>query len=142
MSELLRAVLDKSCIYSNPAFYTAEIAYVAASDAPQTTYVEIKADKYFLITSISFTNFSTAGGGTSAPAFGKYQIRRSRSSQSLFPFPLNPSYFGSASDREVFTLPHYILCDPTDLLEITFQPDLIAANRIFSLTFNGIEYGK
>lgn len=146
MSELLRAVLDQSCTFSAPAFYTVEHKFPSGTlrNIPQTQYLETKVDRIFLVTSLSFAQFGISNGVTViAPSAAYYKITMLRSSRVLFDKPILNNLLGG-DERLVFTLPEYIMFESNDTIAVEVVPvaDAGIEGKNFVLTFNGIEYGK
>lgn len=139
--EILRAVLDKSCLFSAPNWYTIGIDLTA----PQTTgvaYLETKVDRLFLVTAITAFSVPTSNGGTAALQSFGFQVTLPRSSRVLFNRdPLMVPLMGNVQNFR-FTLPEYVLLESNDLVQFNVSNIVAGQARKYVLTMHGIEYGK
>lgn len=170
MGELLRAILDRDCTYSGPAFYTARNGpFTLAGGAGSATFqdklsvIQCKPNTWFLCTgwaqSVTKEEANTGGtvpfwstGSTSANAYknqkGAFSIKRMRtgevystSQQNELPQQLTQNFLLN----NFVTLPEYLLFEPNELIGVlqTVPTSNTGANSIvfnFFVTLAGIEY--
>jgi len=141
MGEILRAVLDQSCKFSNPAFYNMECGpYTGAGQVDtKVTYLECKTDRYFLVTGLAQSRFSQVTGMFDNGR-GEYQIKILRTGRILYQDPLKKLLVGQDMSQ-MLTLPEYVLLHPNETIELTISALTRAVNPMtYMLTLAGIEY--
>lgn len=152
MGEILRAILDATCVDSNPAFYAADIVTVTTNTGArqyqqQQAVIQCKADTWFLMQGWSMdVAFVQAGGNygwiakTSPNAFTVQDMKTSKVYSSAGPIPYSDQNYNL---NNFVTLPEYILWQPSDLIGIietvfTGQTAVFTFNSF--VTLSGIEY--
>lgn len=146
MSELLRAVLDESCSFSQPCFYTIDFTVVPNFSVDQATVVT-NQDRYFLMTAVTLTwvapTPTTSARWASATLF---DALTSESIVSTQPATLTPQDQTSYTLlnwnlNNQYTLPEYKLWRPGSRIggRVTTGNNI---PRDYTFVLSGIEYGE
>lgn len=147
--ELLRAVLEASSVYSNPAFYCIPLDAGAVTGATLRGLLQLHKDRWFMITNVipTSTEFDVADPN----ATGFERVSRQEFIRIYDPadngdfqrvaFQLQMSEIGDTSFNYQFTLPEYIIWGPASLIGVEWQGVGSATANIKFLTLAGIEYG-
>lgn len=150
--EILRAVLDKSCAFSNPVFYSADLTSPATSNPNGANFgaaFECKQDRYFLMTGFC-VGVILAATGYQEQTGAQVSMRIAKSSRAIYGqgnFERKGEHIptllvGQDFNRQM-TLPDYILYEPNDtiLLDL-FLPAGVAGPLTYPVTMYGIEYAR
>lgn len=156
MGELLRAVLDATCVRAAPAFYSASIASDAGGGGPgnvllarRSTVLQCKADTWFLMMGYSIAAaYGTIPGPQWDDAAGAdlvslaFQIQDLANSAALSVSPV-ARFNAGGQLNDATTLAEYYLWPPSSLIGVTMdvptQVQLATPVRTF-VTLQGIEY--
>lgn len=166
MGEILRAVLDESCTYSQPAFYTMTLPLSAnnsGSHVTLNTVLQLKQDRYFSQTGAFLVTQFASGGIPAEPGYagGSYtgnefvDMYDAQSGHHYFSGPLAfinkglvnfmPAAILNDNVSNMLTFPEYILWEPAQTVGVNVRgygiaPSLGQMQYTFMLV--GIEYAK
>ncbi len=140
MGEILRAVMDKSCLFSNPAFYTIESppAVGAGAIVNLVSYLETKVDRWFLCTGLGQQRFNAALGAFDN-GDAKIQLRTLKGGRVIYNNPI-PQLLAGQDFTQTLTFPEYILIGPNETIQMNTEVASSANNWIYSVCLFGIEY--
>ena len=153
MSEVLRAILDKNCTYSAPAFYSAVVALqtvtaAAVADGIRTATVQCKTDTWFLLQGAAQVGFMNDARTPAFHVWGKtrpttFQIQRGSNQEVFSNFPQIKANQNFNLNNFV-TLDEYILFAPAELIVVNMGiriADTVAPYAISQyVAMMGIEY--
>lgn len=152
MSELLRAVLDASCIDSQFALYTSSLTVVDTNTGAKTfgrrqTVIQCKSDTWFLMMGweqdvASLPPALNGGVWTSKTEPSTFQIRNLKNTFHFSESPVIKSLMGYNLNNFVY-LPEYHLWEPSDLIGISEDvqiTDNAGFSKVNFVTLVGIEY--
>ena len=144
--EQLRAVLDEAAVFIGPAFYCIPLNGddgTVNARGRQRAQIQLHREFFFLVTGII---------PTATQSFGFERIDREEfirlfdpSNQrewARLPFNMQMSLYGDSTINCPFTLPEYLLFEPSSLIGVEW--DMINYNLTTEfkfLTLQGIEYG-
>jgi len=143
--EILRGVMERNAVYSNPALYciplNARDGTVAAT-ATQRGFLQLHKSLWFLTTSIFPTTTNTPRfDRINAPEFIRLFDPANIDNFVLVPTEMQGSMFGDATLNNPFILPTYILWEPGSLIGVEWLGENKATTDYKFLTLLGIEYG-
>lgn len=150
MGEILRAVLDATCIYSAPAYYTGSVAFNSANTGSRTfamrnTVIQCKSDTWFLMMGWSFQSCAALAGNSQwsnkaeSQVFNVTNLKMGKQLQ----FNDVEQDLANYNLNNFVTLPEYTLWEPSDLIGINMTvaiTDIAARINTSFLTLAGIEY--
>ena len=137
--ELLRAILEKSSLDSNPAFYRLEHAF-GASVTRQEVSLQLGRENYFLIMQLMPYKLDVFGVAVFGPLLANsFQLVRSRNSQKFFSDATIGNLLGNNANYG-YTMPEYWLLEPAETLTMIIDPVNVVANQRVGMHFAGIEY--
>lgn len=151
MGEILRAVCDETCVYSQPAFYVGRVTQFATLGGTRLqvrrqAYIQCKNDTWFLMMGWSQ---SIAIGAATPPYFDTktdpvaFSVQDGRSGESYSTGQLLHSNAGFNLNN-IITLPEYVLWSPASLIvfsmDVPSQNTDAAVNDDTWVTLSGIEY--
>lgn len=150
--EILRAVLEKSSVFSAPAFYCITLNGVdgtANAHGFQRGFLQLHKDRWFLVTSIIPT--ATTGNGGVLVGFGRMDSPEfvrlfdpaNDGDYASSPLQMHASLYADTNLANAFTLPEYLLWEPGSLIGVEWRGvnwNSGVPNYKF-LTLVGIEYG-
>lgn len=152
MGEVLRALLDKSCIDSNPAWYTLTVNNVTITNtgvrtfALRDAFLQCKADTYFLAQGWAWLGAQAVGGNTAfplGPAMSGFSMRNERTGRQYQSSGIIPKAVQNLNANNFLTLAHYVLFEPGDVIGSTLQvgvTDTFAGTGFYAVILAGIEY--
>lgn len=154
MGELLRAVCDKTCIDSNPAFYTARLSFqivgpTANVFADRSTIFETKRDTWFLLMGwAQSTTFEVAGVGATWQPIDRasgFTLRDVKTGRRFNASDTVPKFIQNYNLNNFVTLPEYVLWEPGSSIEVIQNVQIATANALTFdqnnvVTLAGIEY--
>jgi hypothetical protein len=139
--EILRAVLDQSCAYSAPKFYTIDFLGVAGGAQDVSSFLQTKQDRYFLVTGLALGMFATGNGYVeNTPA--QLQVKILRSSRILYNNGNIPNLLCGQDFNAQVTFPEYILIEPAETILANIITAAGVAAASYTLTLYGIEYAR
>lgn len=146
--EILRAVMEASCVYSNPAFYCIPMDAGAVTNAVLRGLLQLHKDRWFLLTNIipTATEFSAVATDVgyqrlARPEFVRLYDPATNEDFARVANQMHASELGDTSFNYQFTLPEYIAWEPASLIGVEWQGIGSATANIKFLTLAGIEYG-
>ena len=144
MGEILRAVLDQSCTFSAPAFYTMTFVPPAGAYPNFTSSVatlQMKQDRYFLCTAI-MPMWAAKITGFSNNQYGDVQLYDPATSAVYFDGGDLSMFLVNETTNDQLTLNEYILFEPAQLLAAKFRGPGVPAGVLAYMVLVGIEYAK
>jgi hypothetical protein len=150
MGEILRAVMDATALYSNPAFYAGSLTTPQDGPLPlqlgrRQAVFQMKADTWFLImgwvqdTAVGLTSAQY----TNAVSPTTFLIQDMKTSETYGSGQIMKSN-GGASLNQIISLPEYILLPPAVLVGLIMDVPITNINapsrQTSYVTFAGIEY--
>jgi hypothetical protein len=142
MGEILRAVLDKSCAFSNPAFYSIEIPAPGVGPVNRNGVLEMKSDRWFLMTGLAAYVCGTFTNGYLANSAGQFQFEILRAGRSVFNTGPVPGALFGYDCNQMLTLPEYILFGPNETLGMNLRTETATGDLPYGATLYGIEYAR
>lgn len=145
-AEVLRAVLEASCVNSQPAFYVMSLTANdgVAARATERGFLQCHKDKWFLMTGIVPTGTESLGFlRIDEPEFVRIFDPGGSQEYVLQPDNMQGSLYSESALAFALTLPEYLLWSPASLIgvEWTGKNFNVAIERGFKfLTLVGIEY--
>jgi hypothetical protein len=143
-AEILRAVLDQSCSFSQPVFYTVDVTAGpgGANGATFATQFQCKQDRYFLLTGIG-SGVIVAATGMQDQSAGQLQIYALAANRFIYNSGPVPNMLTGQDFNVQLTLPEYVLINPAESLRVeVFIPAGVAGPLIYPITLYGIEYAR
>jgi hypothetical protein len=151
MGEILRAILDATCVDQNPAWYS--VAITATSTGPlaralgrRSATIQCKKDTYFLM----MAHTQDVVVGAAAPPFWEAKTYPSTfalqnlGSSDLYDFGQVQHGLAGYNSNNIITLPHYVLWKPSDLIglvmDVPIQNPVGTVTDMTFVTLAGIEY--
>jgi hypothetical protein len=140
MGEILRAVLDQSCQFSNPAFYTIETPEALGPGNAVTLkgFLQMKQDRYFLVTAIGQGRWDIVLGWQDN-SLAKFSLRDLRTGRLIWQTPIPQLTIGQDL-QQCFTLPEYILLRPAASIQLEVETIDGAIGYFYGAQLYGIEY--
>jgi len=140
--EILRAVMEKSCIFSSPSFYSVELTVPATIPPILTANLTGKSDSYFLIMGVAPYLLASAGGDNTAMAEIMSFTVRSPKTSKIWTFGEMAGRSWGKNLAGMTFMSEYPLLEPDELLAVDFSTEGFAAANVAGVTFVGIEYRK
>ena len=151
MGEILRAVMEKNCIYSQPSFFSIPLSLVTSGAPPsfarRQTSVQWKTDSWFLVIGwAQFNAFANVGiFGWAPPLAASRFVLAKGNNQEQFEFNAPaPAANHNGNLNDFLSLPEYPLIAPGEL--VTVFEDVQVTNtgspftRTTTVTLAGVEY--
>ena len=140
MGEILRAVMTDNAVRRAPVTYCLDLNIAANAATSGPGVFQNKADSYFLLTSLLFLVNPQADDLFSLEGIS-IQIERPNKAP-LFREPANARAMYGDNYSRLYTMPEYVLLEPSELLVVTLTQEVTKATaNIYSVGFCGIEYG-
>lgn len=144
--EILRAVMSKNAVYSQPAMYVISLNArdgTAATRGVQRGVLQTNEDLWFMATSLMPT--VTSGFGFlrgSAPEFIRLYDPADNSNFARVPLDMQQSLFGDTSLNNPHMLPEYITWPPSSVIGVEWEGvNNVGVTEFKFLTLLGVEYG-
>ena len=144
--EILRALMAKNAIYSQPAMYCVPLNARDGSAATRSTQrgrLQTNDDMWFLATALVPT--VTSGFGFlrgSAPEFIRLFDPADNSNFARVPLDMQQSLLGDTTLNNPHTLPEYILWPPSSVIGVEWLGvNYVDVTEYKFLTLLGVEYG-
>lgn len=149
--EILRAVLSdpSNVVDYQTAFYCLTLNSdngTADARAKEVGFLQMRKDKYFLLTGIVPTATQVGGAGTGFLRVSQPEFIRifdpSNSDEYIFKPPVQMSLLAESSLNWMMTLPEYILWEPASIMGVEWTGVNMQDTLDFKfLSFVGIEFG-
>jgi hypothetical protein len=151
MGEILRAVMEKNCVYSQPSYFSIPLSLVTSGAPPsfgrRQTSVQWKTDSWFLVIGwAQFTAFANVGlFGWQPPLYPSTFVLAKGNNLEQFEFggPA-PAANHNANLNDFVSLAEYPLIAPGELVTVFEDVQLTNTGSPFTrtttLTLAGVEY--
>lgn len=163
MGEILRAMFDKDCVDSRPAFYTLTFTNVTTNAAKgyggeRRATLQCKPDTYFLCMGYTRQNHVFNAGGTAVgPDFFEpcsFQLFDTTSNKNYMNIPVQAAALAGGLNNAV-SLSEYILFEPRQLITavtqvlltapvppVTYQAFIVLSGIEYNMAGGGSYYGR
>lgn len=146
MSEILRAVLDASCVDTRPAFYTVTMRQPtlgAQQIVNLSGILQCKSDRWFLMTSAQMFSVGGSPRYINFFQFQTFDLRSLTQTKSYFSDSQNMLH-GNMGDNAMnpMTFPEYILWEPNSLIGINCRSFAFNSEYHNYIVLTGIEYAR
>jgi hypothetical protein len=151
MGEILRAVMEKNCVYSQASYFSLPLSVASTPGTPsfarRQTSVQWKTDSWFLVIGwAQFTAFANVGIlGWSPPLYPSTFVLAKGNNQEQFEFNApSPAALHNGNLNDFVSLDEYPLIAPGEL--VTVFEDVQTTNtgspftRTTTVTLAGVEY--